>query len=75
LGSFVYWAFASLHPVLRALGFAPLISIPALAACTAKRMKTVRFSHFADFAARKRFGVLVKICFLEKVPAGLFRHF
>jgi len=35
-------------------------------------MKTVRFSFFADFAARKCFGILGKICILEKVPDRTF---
>ena len=50
----------------------PLMSNPALTTCASERMKTFRFSHFSDFAARKRVCVLGKICYLKKVRLDFF---
>ena len=40
--------------------------------CASERMKTFRFSHFSDFAARKRVCGLGKICYLKKVHMDFF---
>ncbi len=50
----------------------PLIFNPALTTCASERMKTQRFSYFADFAARKRVCGLGKICYLKKVHMDFF---
>ena len=50
----------------------PLTFHPALTACASERMKTFRFSHFSDFAARKRGCVSGKICSLKKVQMDFF---
>ena len=53
-------------------GSQPLTFHPALTACASERMKTFRFSHFSDFAARKRGCVSGKICSLKKVQMDFF---
>ena len=50
----------------------PLMFNPALTTCASERMKTQRFSYFADFAARKRICGLGKICYLKKVHMDFF---